>query len=162
MPRCMTRPATSSDGPKWMRATTAERVSSFSRLRETSADKTYRARATIGLGMAYRNASDYDKALECYKEVVATMPGSEYAEESMMAIESIYQRLGQPGKFLEYVEQNALGTPKTDAEREKMYFNTAEQLYLAGNYAETVTTVGKVPRKLSRERRRAPGLVLSG
>ena len=118
-------------------------VSSFSRLRETSADKTYRARATIGLGMAYRNASDYDKALECYKEVVATMPGSEYAEESMMAIESIYQRLGQPGKFLEYVEQNALGTPKTDAEREKMYFNTAEQLYLAGNYAETVTTVGK-------------------
>lgn len=115
----------------------------FSALKTTTGDKTYVARATIGLGMVYRNSSEYDRALECYKEVVSMMPGSEYAEESMLAIESIYQRLGQPGKFLEYMEQNALNTSTTDAEREKMYFNTAEQLYLAGNYSEAASTLTK-------------------
>lgn len=116
-------------------------ASTFSALKSSTSDKTYMARATIGLGMVYRNASEYDKALECYKEVVDMMPGSEYAEESMLAIESIYQRLGQPGKFLEYMEQNALNTSRTDAEREKIYFNTAEQLYLAGNYSEAASTL---------------------
>lgn len=116
----------------------------FTALKKSSGDKTWRARATIGLGMAHRNRNNYEAALSSYKEVVSMMPGSQYAEEAMLAIESIYQRLRQPEKFLEYVEQNQLNTNKSDAEREKMFFNTAQQLYLAGNYNETIKTINRL------------------
>ena len=116
-------------------------IRTFTRLRETTKDNTYVARALIGLGMVYRNASDYDKALESYKKVVSMMPQSQYAEEAMTAIESIYQTRRQPEKFLEYVEQNSLAASRSDADRERMYFNTAEQLYLAGNYQQAIPTL---------------------
>ena len=115
----------------------------FTRLRETTKDNTYVARALIGLGMVRRNQSNYDAALESYKQVVSLMPQSEYAEEALLAIESIYQARRQPEKFLEYVERNSLAQGRSDADREKMYFNTAEQLYLAGNYQQAIPTLRK-------------------
>ena len=118
-------------------------VRTFTRLRRNTRDNTYVARALIGLGMVHRNMSDYDAALESYKEVVSLMPNSEYAEEAMAAIESIYQARREPEKFLEYVEQNSLAQSRSDADREKMYFNTAEQLYLAGNHQQAAVTLRK-------------------
>ena len=118
-------------------------IRTFTRLRETTKDNTYVARALIGLGMVYRNQSKYDEALDSYKQVVSLMPRSEYAEEAMLAIESIYQTRRQPEKFLEYVEQNSLAAGRADSDREQMYFNTAEQLYLAGNWPQAVQTLQK-------------------
>ena len=118
-------------------------VRTFKRLLENTSDNTYVARALIGLGMVYRNQSKYDDALDSYKQVVSLMPRSEYAEEAMLAIESIYQTLRQPQKFLEYVERNSLAAGRADSDREQMYFSTAEQLYLAGNWQEAVPTLVK-------------------
>lgn len=118
-------------------------VRTFTRLRETTDDNTYVARALIGLGMVYRNMAKYDEALDSYKEVVSLMPRSEYAEEAMLAIESIYQTRRQPEKFLEYVEKNSLAVARADSDREQMYFNTAEQLYLAGNWQQAVPVLQK-------------------
>ncbi|MCR4824459.1 MAG: tetratricopeptide repeat protein [Bacteroidales bacterium] len=118
-------------------------VRTFTRLRENTGDNTYVARSLIGLGMVYRNMSDYDASLESYKQVVSLMPQSEYAEEAMLAIESIYQTRRQPEKFLEYVEENSLAQNRSDADREKMYFNTAEQLYLGGNHQQAIPTLRK-------------------
>ena len=118
-------------------------IRSFTHLKNTVSDAVYKVRATIGLGMVYRNMSNYEKALECYKSVVESMPGSEYAEESMLAIESIYHKMKKPEKFLEYVESNELAVKRTEAEKEKMYFSTAEQLYLSGNYQQAIATLRK-------------------
>ncbi|MBQ9660618.1 MAG: tetratricopeptide repeat protein [Bacteroidales bacterium] len=118
-------------------------IRTFTRLRENTQDNTYVARALIGLGMVYRNMSDYDASLENYKKVVSLMPQSEYAEEAMLAIESIYHTRRQPEKFLEYVEANSLAQGRSDADREKMYFNTAEQLYLAANHQQAIPTLRK-------------------
>ena len=118
-------------------------IRSFTRLKNTTADRIYAAKALIGMGMVYRNMSQYEKALDCYKQVVADVPRSEYAEESMLAIESIYQKMKRPDKFLEYVEANSLNAAKTEAEKEKMYFSTAEQLYLSGSYAEAINSLQK-------------------
>jgi TolA-binding protein len=118
-------------------------VRTLTRLRRTTKDSTWVARAMIGLGMVYRNMSEYDAALEYNKEVVRLMPNSEYAGEAMAAIESIYTARRQPEKFLEYVEQNSLAQSRSDADREKMYFNTAEQLYLAANYQQAAGTLRK-------------------
>ena len=118
-------------------------IRSFTHLRNTTSDRTWKAKAMIGMGMVYRNMSKYEDALEAYKQVVADMPQSEYAEESMKAIESIYQKMKRPDKFVEYVESNALNASKTDEEKEKMYFSSAEQLYLSGSYAEAISAIQK-------------------
>ena len=93
-------------------------VRTFTRLRHNTKDNTYVARALIGLGMVRRNMSDYEAALESYKEVVSLMPNSEYAEEAMSAIESIYTARREPEKFLQYVEENSLAQSRSDADRE--------------------------------------------
>ena len=121
----------------------SEAAQSFSRLRATTRDSVFVARALSGLGLVYRNMSQYDKALGYYDELAHLMPGSEYAEEAMLAIESIYRRKGEPDKYLEYLEKNSLGSAADEDDREMIYFNTAEQLYLAGSYGETVNSALK-------------------
>lgn len=121
----------------------SDAISAFKKLKDTSRDSTYVAKALIGLGMVYRNSSQYETALEQYKQVVSMMKGTEYSEEALMAIESIYQKLGKPEKYLEYVEGNRLAADKSDAEKEDMYFNTAEQLFLASNYTQAIQSVEK-------------------
>ena len=113
-------------------------AASFSLLRNNSKDSTYLARALIGLGMVNRNSARYDKALEYYKEVIEMMPGGEYAQDALLAIESIYQTKKQPEQYLAYVEAQKLNADKTPQERAKMYFNTAEQVFLSENYQNAV------------------------
>lgn len=117
-------------------------IRSFSRLRSTTKDSVFVAKALSGLGLVYRNMSQYDKALQSYDELVHLMPGSEYAEEAMLAIESIYQSRREPDKFLEYLEKNSLASA-SDSDKEDVYFNTAEQLYLAGSYGDAVSAALK-------------------
>ncbi len=119
---------------------------SFTRLKDTVPDKISEAKALIGMGMVYRNMTQYEKSLECYKQVVSELPQSEYAEESMLAIESIYRKMKRPDKFLEYVEENSLNASRTEAEKEKMYFSTAEQMYLSGNWSEAINSLVKFIR----------------
>ena len=118
-------------------------ATTFEQLRTTTADNTFAARALIGKGMAYRNMKRYDSALDQYKQVVALVPGSEYSEEALLAINSIYQTTGTPEKYIEYVENNGLDVGKSSAEKESIYFNTAEQIYLAGNYNQAVNYLRK-------------------
>ena len=124
-----------SDYPKAMEA--------FSLLRDTTTDPETKAKALIGLGMARRNISDYDRALACYKEVVSMLPGTEYADDALLAIESIYQTLGQPEKYLEYIENNDLASGKTESDKDDLYFNTAEQVFLSGNYVQAASSLQK-------------------
>jgi len=116
-------------------------ASTFEKLRETAPDNIYVAKALIGLGMVRRNAGDYDASLNCYKQVVSLLPGSEFAEEAMMAIESIYQAKKQPEKYLEYLEQNQLAASKDEASKDAIYFNTAEQVFLTGNWQQAIQTL---------------------
>ena len=60
-----------------------------------------------------------------------------------MAINSIYQTTKQPEKYIEYMENNNLTVGKSAAEKEMIYFNTAEQVYLAGNYSQALVSLRK-------------------
>ena len=121
----------------------AKALEAFSLLRDTAPDRETKAKALIGLGMVYRNMSDYDRSLSCYKEVVTLLPGTQYSEDALFAIESIYQTLQQPEKYLEYVESNNLTAGQSESDREEMYFNTAEQVYLSGNYVQAASSLQK-------------------
>ncbi len=121
----------------------ARAMNAFILLRDNAKDRETKAKALIGMGMVSRNGSDYDRALSCYKEVVQLFPGSQYAEDAMFAIESIYQTLHTPEKYLEYLESNNLNSGKSESDKENLYFNTAEQVFLAGNYLQAASSLQK-------------------
>lgn len=121
----------------------ASALETFKLLRKTTSDSTYVAKSLIGMGMVHRNSKEYESALADYKKVVSMMPGSSYAEDALLAIESIYQSMRQPEKYLDYIEQNRLGARKSAAEREEMYFNTAEQVFLGGDSQQSIGVLQK-------------------
>ena len=118
-------------------------LEAFTLLNDSSTDRETKAKALIGMGMVNRNMSNYDRALTCYKEVVSLLPGSTYSDDALYAIESIYQAKQQPEKYLEYLESNNLAAGKSDSDKEELYFNTAEQLFLAGNYVQAASSLQK-------------------
>lgn len=120
----------------------ADAIKCFESIVDESDNGTYVAKSLIELGMISRNKSQYSKALDYYKQVVEEYKGSESAENALLAIESIYQSKGEPEKYLQYAEE--LGQPKkSDAEKELVYFNSAEQVYLSGDYEKAVVALEK-------------------
>ena len=91
--------------------------------------------------MIARNQSEYERALSCYKQVVTEMPGTEYAEDALLAIESIYQSEGRADEYLDYAEAVGLTTGKSDSEKEDLYFNAAEQIYQTEDYAKALASL---------------------
>ena len=104
-------------------------------------DSTYRARALIGLGMISANKSQYDEALSYYKQVVDKMPASEYSKDALRAIESIYQTRQEPDKYYEYLKTLSGADGVVEGDRETLFFNAAEQIFLAENYQKAVVSL---------------------
>lgn len=119
-----------------------EALTVFDKLRNTSSNAIFRTRAMLGEGMVYRNAGNMQDALAAYKTVVSEMPGSEFASDALLSIQSIYTSLKTPEKYLEYVEANNISTGST-ADTRRLYYTTAEQVYLAGNWSGAVSSFGE-------------------
>lgn len=119
----------------------ASAVSTFKKLSSSTSDKTIVARSLIELGMISRNASEYDQALAYYKQVISEMPDTEFASDALQAIESIYQSEGRGDEFLDYADKIGANKDKTDEEREQMYFNAAEQVFMTENYTRALASL---------------------
>ena len=115
-------------------------INAFETLEDNTTDKEFIAKARMGKGMVLRNSSKFDEALACYKQVVADMPGTEYSNDALLSIQSIYNAKKEPEKYIEYLEANNLSTGASEADRMQLYYNTAEQVFLAGNYSGAVTS----------------------
>ena len=113
-------------------------VRTFRTLRASTDDPDFSTRALLELGMIARNGGDDAKALEYYKEVASQ--GGDYADDALLAIESIYRTRQEPDAYLAFV--NSLGdkASRTDAQKEEVYFGTAEEIFLGGNYAKAEST----------------------
>lgn len=117
----------------------AAAVKTFSLLRSSAKDPSLAARSLLELGMIARNAGRSEDALECYKEVVAQ--GGEHAEDALLAIEAIYRTQKDPDAYLAYVNSLGAAANRTEAQKEEVYFSSAEQLYMAQDYAKAQTTL---------------------
>ena len=113
----------------------------FKGLVQSSRDTSTIARSLIELGMISRNRSRYDEALGYYKQVVEKFPQAGYADDALLAIESIYQAKQEPENYLAYVEAIGKSPARTDAERGQILFSGAEQVFLAGNYQKALTSL---------------------
>ena len=119
----------------------ASAQSTFLKLRSNTDDKSIAARSLIELGMIARNNSESQKALGYYKQVISEMPGTEYARDALSAIESIYQSEGRMDEYFDYADKVGAIKGKTDSEKEQMYFNAAEQLYLSENWSKALPSL---------------------
>ncbi len=113
----------------------------FRKLADTVKDSTFVARAYIELGSLSRNQSQYNEALGYYKRVVEDMPFSGYAEDALAAIESIYQTKNDPEAYLAYIDKIGKGGIKSEDEKEMMFFNAAEQIFLSENYQKALISL---------------------
>ena len=104
-------------------------------------DSVYVAKAYIEMGTLARNHSMFNEALGYYKVVVEEMPLSEYADDALLAIESIYQTKNSPEEYLAYIDSIGKGNMKTEDEKENMIFNSAEQVFLSENYPKALVAL---------------------
>lgn len=123
------------------KADAASATDCFNLILDNVRDSTYMAKSLIELGMISRNAGDYDTALDRYKTVVDKMPVSEYADDAIAAIESIYQTKGEGQEFLAYLDAIGRSNLKTDVEREAIIFNAAEQTYFSEDYEKALASL---------------------
>lgn len=113
----------------------------FNRIVKNVKDYNFVAKAYVEMGSLARNQSQYNEALVYYKKVVEEMAFSDYSDDAMAAIESIYQTKNDPEEYIAYIESIGKGASKTESEKEAMIFNSAEQVYLSGNYDKAVTSL---------------------
>ncbi len=120
---------------------TTKAYSVFKQVTETSQDITEIARATIELAMLARNNGENEDALNFYKKVVEEYPNSGFAEDALLALESIYSSLRQSDVYLAYIESIGKGSVKTPEEKEDIIFNSAEQHFNSGDYAKALLSL---------------------
>ena len=114
-------------------------IRTFRTLKATTQDPALATRALLELGMISRNAGDGDQAIDYYKQVVAQ--GGEYAEDALLAIEAIYRTREDPEAYLAYVNSLGSSINRTEAQKEEVYFSSAEQIYLSGDYTKAQATL---------------------
>ncbi len=114
-------------------------IRTFSTLQTNTSDPALKSRALLELGMIARNAGRGNEALDYYKKVVQA--GGEYSEDALLAIESIYRTREDPEAYLAYV--NSLGDKagRSEEQKEDVYFSSAEQIFMAGDYAKAQGTL---------------------
>lgn len=113
----------------------------FNRIVKDVKDYNFVARAYVEMGSLARNQSQYNEALQYYKKVVEEMSFSDYSDDAMAAIEAIYQTKNDPEEYISYIESIGKGATKTEDEKEAMIFNSAEQVYLSGNYEKALVSL---------------------
>ncbi len=114
-------------------------VRAFRTLKSTTSDPSLVARSLLELGMIARNEGKSDEAIDYYKQVVSQ--GGEFTEDALLAIESIYRTREDPESYLAYVNSLGSSANRTEAQKEEVYFSSAEQIYLSGDYAKAQTTL---------------------
>lgn len=107
----------------------------FSRLIAEGQTNPYYLRSLLEMGMISSNMSQNSRALEYYKKVVEVSPVSEEAVNALAGIENIYQSENRTQEYLAYLERTGLSSVKSEDEKEMMLFNSAEQVFLAGDYS---------------------------
>ena len=107
------------------------------------------------MGLIKSNHRKYEKALEYYTTIVDKKPISEEAQSALAGIEGIYTRKNKPEEFLTYLDNIGMSTIKSADERETMLFNSAEQIFLGGNYTKALNTLTSFVNKYT-DRHDAP------
>ena len=108
----------------------------FDYLLEEVNNPIYNSKALLELGMLSLNASNYEEALGYLTTIVEKMPMSQEVDDALAVIESIYVLRNRPDDYLAYLDRVGRNESKSEQEKELVYFNAAEQVFLSGDYLQ--------------------------
>lgn len=118
-----------------------EAIAVMEKLISNPSDSLYYHKALLEIGMINANNGKYDAALGFYKQIIEDKAISEETQSALAGIENIYAQQNRQADFLEYLDKVGLSETKNASEREIMLFNSAEQVFLSGNYTAALNSL---------------------
>jgi len=117
----------------------AQRV--FQELRDLSGKNQYYTKSLLELGLIHLNRGENNQAIEYYKKIIEQDAASQDAQSAISGLENIYQQQGKASEFLAYIDNLGLSSTKSSDQRELILFNSAENLFLSGDYTGAITSL---------------------
>lgn len=118
-----------------------EAIDVLDKLINNPADSLFYHKALLEAGMINANKGKYDAALGYYKQIIEDRNISEESQSALAGIENIYAQQNRQAEFLAYIDKIGLSETKSASERETMLFNSAEQVFLSGNYTAALNSL---------------------
>ncbi len=97
--------------------------------------------ALSALGLSYQNLKDNKQALECYKKVVTEAKGSPEARDAMSVIQSIYVEMNDVEAYFAFARESGVETDMNIVRRDSLAWASAQNVYLTGSAAKSVTAL---------------------
>lgn len=104
-------------------------------------DSLYYHKALLEAGMISANRGNTEEALVYYRQIVEGKAVTEETQSALAGIENIYREQNRSGEYLEYLDKIGLSETKSASERETMLFNSAEQIFLSGNWTAALNSL---------------------
>lgn len=118
-----------------------EALQTLDRLINNPPDSLYYHKALLEAGMISANNGKQDEALEYYRQIVEGKGVNEEIQSALAGMENIYRQQNKPEEYLAYLDKIGLSQTKSASERETMLFNSAEQIFLSGNYTAAINSL---------------------
>ncbi len=112
----------------------------LSEINENYSNTHFYPKSLLELGLISLNKGDNSSAIDHYKRILETIPNSPESQSALIGLENIYQDMGKAQDYLDYLDNLGLSATKSTEERESILFNSAEKLFLAGNYSSAITS----------------------
>lgn len=100
----------------------------------------YVPRALVTMGLIDYNSGNDDMAVESFKRVVQDYSSTDEAKQALKQIEKIYTDKGDAQTFINYAATTPIGNYSA-AQQEDIMFTAANNLYLRGDWAGTISAV---------------------
>ncbi len=109
----------------------------FQQLLRTYPQSPFSGRAYNELALIAYNAGRNQEAIDYYKKVVSLFPNSQDARSALLGMKTVYVDANGADEYIGYVESLQGGMANiTPNEQEELLFQSAEQLYMAADYAK--------------------------
>lgn len=118
-----------------------EAIAVLGKLVNNPPDSLFFHKALLEIGMINANNGKYEEALGYYKQIIEDKNISEESQSALAGIENIYAQQNRQAEFLAYIDKIGLSETKSASERETMLFNSAEQVFLSGNYTAALNSL---------------------
>lgn len=118
-----------------------EALEIMDRLINNPPDSLYWHKALLEAGMISANKGRHDEALAYYRQIVESNGVNEEIQSALAGMENIYRQLNKPGEYLAYLDKIGMSQTKSASEREMMLFNSAEQVFLSGDYTAAINAL---------------------
>ena len=104
-------------------------------------------KSKLQLGLIYYNQKKYQESLTEYKIVIENYPKTTNAKTALLAIKNIYTDINKPDDYISYIDSRENIEDISVSEKEKLFYNSAENLYVKENYAEAAKSFEKYINK---------------